>query len=76
MNLVVKTYLMNQVFISIHKSWEPNVTTIREDLRTLPFDNLLGSFVTHQMMIGEDASKNMSFKDSRKAKKLGNKDMV
>lgn len=45
------------------------VTAIHEakDLRSLPLDHLLSSIITHEMVIGEDQSKNkncISFKAS------------
>lgn len=50
---------MDKILRSVPRSWEPKVTAIQEakDLKTLCLERLIGSLITHEMMIGEEASK-------------------
>ena len=44
--------LVNKILRSIPKSWDPKVTAIQEtkDLNNFPFEELIGSLMTYEMM--------------------------
>lgn len=51
--------LVNKNLRDLPKSWEPKVTGFQEvkDLKTLPLEQLLRFFITHEMLLGEDQNK-------------------
>ncbi|GAV78641.1 UBN2 domain-containing protein, partial [Cephalotus follicularis] len=51
--------LVSKILRCLPKSWEPKVTAIEEarDLSTLPLEDLLGSFMTHELRMN-DQTKN------------------
>lgn len=64
---------MNKILRTLRKCWEPKVTIIQEvqELKTLPLHHLLGFLITHEMILGEEASKKKkgnACKDKRKVK--------
>lgn len=48
--------LVTKILRSLSKLWEPKVIAILEakDLKTLPLNQLLGSFMTYEIMLRED----------------------
>ncbi|GAV73117.1 UBN2 domain-containing protein, partial [Cephalotus follicularis] len=49
--------LVNKILKCLLKTWEPKVTAIEEakDLSTLPLDDLLGSLMTHELRMNDQA---------------------
>ncbi|GAV82511.1 UBN2 domain-containing protein, partial [Cephalotus follicularis] len=49
--------LVNKILRCLPKSWEPKATALEEvkDLSTLPLEDLLGSLMTHELRMSDQA---------------------